>query len=104
MIDKYNTQRLDELSFKRFHYVSQAGGGVAFKSPQIWRISHYKFSMFQLTGLYTWTGKNIMPTNEPYNRGSGRLHGMDIRFEAEKNGISVLATYFVGEYENAYGI
>ena len=45
--DKYNTPTpwMNYLSNGTFHtMISQAGGGVAFyKSPQIWRINHYRF-------------------------------------------------------------
>ncbi len=114
MIDKYNTPTpwMNYLSNGTFHtMISQAGGGVAFyKSPQIWRINHYKFFHVPTdrSGFYTYIkdGEDIWcPTNEPCNskpRKWSASHGMGYtRFEAEKNGISVLATYFVGEYENA---
>ena len=45
--DKYNTPTpwMNYLSNGTFHtMISQAGGGAAFyKSPQIWRINHYRF-------------------------------------------------------------
>ena len=45
--NKYNTPTpwMNYLSNGTFHtMISQAGGGVAFyKSPQIWRINHYRF-------------------------------------------------------------
>ena len=58
--DKYNTPTpwMNYLSNGTFHtMISQAGGGVAFyKSPQIWRINHYRF--FHLptdrSGFYTY--------------------------------------------------
>lgn len=51
--DKYNTPTpwMNYLSNGTFHtMISQAGGGVAFyKSPQIWRINHYRFFHLQPT-------------------------------------------------------
>ena len=45
--DKYNTPTpwMNYLSNGVFHtMISHCGGGVAFyKSPQIWRINHYRF-------------------------------------------------------------
>ena len=70
--DKYNTPTpwMNYLSNGTFHtMISQAGGGVAFyKSPQIWRINHYRF--FHLptdrSGFYTYIKDNDdiwCPTN-----------------------------------------
>ena len=113
-IDKYNTPTpwMNYLSNGTFHtMISQAGGGVAFyRSPQIWRINHYRF--FHLptdrSGFYTYIkdgGDVWCPTNEPCSSKPEKwqaAHGMGYtRFEAEKNGVSVTGTYFVGEYENA---
>lgn len=112
--DKYNTPTpwMNYLSNGTFHtMISQAGGGVAFyKSPQIWRINHYRF--FHLptdrSGFYTYIkDKNYVwcPTNEPVRDKPDKwtsTHGMGYtRFEAEKDGISAVVTYFVGEFENA---
>lgn len=112
--DKYNTPTpwMNYLSNGTFHtMISQAGGGVAFyKSPQIWRINHYRF--FHLptdrSGFYTYIkdGNDIWcPTNEPTPSKPEKwsaTHGMGYtRFEAEKNGIGVTSTYFVGKHENA---
>lgn len=112
--DKYNTPTpwMNYLSNGTFHtMISQAGGGVAFyKSPQIWRINHYRF--FHLptdrSGFYTYIkdGNDIWcPTNEPTPSKPEKwsaTHGMGYtRFEAEKNGVGVTSTYFVGKYENA---
>ena len=112
--DKYNTPTpwMNYLSNGTFHtMISQAGGGVAFyKSPQIWRINHYRF--FHLptdrSGFYTYIkdGADIWcPTNEPCKVKPDEwssTHGMGYtRFEAKKNGLAVNSTYFVGEYENA---
>ena len=92
--------------------ISQAGGGVAFyKSPQIWRINHYRF--FHLptdrSGFYTYIkdGDSCWcPTNEPTKAKPEKwksTHGLGYtRYEAEKNGVSVVATYFIGKYENAF--
>lgn len=113
-IHKYNTPTpwMNYLSNGTFHVMmSQAGGGVAFyKSPQIWRINHYRF--FHLptdrSGFYTYIkdGSDIWcPTSEPCPSKPETweaAHGMGYtRFEAGKNGINVTATYFVGKIENA---
>lgn len=112
--DKYNTPTpwMNYMSNGVFTtMMSQAGGGVAFyKSPQIWRINHYRF--FHLptdrSGFYTYikNGSDFWcPTNEPAKSKPEKwqsTHGMGYtRFEAEKNGIHAEALYFVGEYENA---
>ncbi len=112
--DRYNTPTpwMNYLSNGTFHtMMSQAGGGVAFyKSPQIWRINHYRF--FHLptdrSGFYTYIKDGSTywcPTNEPCKDKPDAwksTHGMGYtRFEASKNGIDVTATYFVGKYENA---
>lgn len=112
--DRYNTPTpwMNYLSNGTFHtMISQAGGGVAFyKSPQIWRINHYRF--FHLptdrSGFYTYIkdGEDIWcPTSEPCRSKPDKwrsTHGMGYtRFEAEKNGINAVSTYFVGKYENA---
>ncbi len=112
--DKYNTPTpwMNYLSNGTFHtMMSQAGGGVAFyKSPQIWRINHYRF--FHLptdrSGFYTYIkdGNEVWcPTNEPTKVKPDEwksTHGMGYtRFEAKKNGLACTATYFVGKFENA---
>ena len=112
--DKYNTPTpwMNYLSNGVFHtMMSQAGGGVAFyKSPQIWRINHYRF--FHLptdrSGFYTYIndgGDVWCPTNEPCKTKPDSwkaAHGMGYtRFEASRNGVHVSALYFVGKYENA---
>lgn len=112
--DKHNTPTpwMNYLSNGTFHtMMSQAGGGVAFyKSPQIWRINHYRF--FHLptdrSGFYTYIkdGADIWcPTNEPCKTKPEEwksTHGMGYtRFEAKRNGVSAVATYFVGKFENA---
>lgn len=91
--------------------ISQAGGGVAFyKSPQIWRINHYRF--FHLptdrSGFYTYIkdGEEVWcPTSEPCEVKPEKwtsTHGMGYtRFEAERKGLRAEALYFVGKYENA---
>jgi len=111
--ENYNTPTpwINYLSNGTFHtMISQAGGGVAFyKSPQIWRINHYRF--FHLptdrSGFYTYIkdGDNYWcPTNEPCKTKPEKwqsTHGMGYtRFEAERDGLDVCANYFVGEYEN----
>ena len=112
--DRYNTPTpwMNYLSNGTFHtMMSQAGGGVAFyKSPQIWRINHYRF--FHLptdrSGFYTFikdADEYWCPTNEPCKTKPEEwksTHGMGYtRFEAKRNGVAVTATYFVGKFENA---
>ena len=106
------TPWMNYLSNGTFHtMMSHAGGGVAFyKSPQIWRINHYRF--FHLptdrSGFYTYIkdGDEFWcPTSEPCKakpESWKSTHGMGYtRFEAKRNGVSVDALYFVGKYENA---
>ena len=114
VVSQYNTPTpwMNYLSNGTFHtMMSQAGGGVAFyKSPQIWRINHYKFFHVPTdrSGFYTYIidGENTWcPTNEPCKCKPDTwkaAHGMGYtRFEAEKNGLQAVSTYFVGPYENA---
>nr|WP_158097912.1 hypothetical protein [Anaerofilum sp. An201] len=111
--DRYNTPTpwMNYLSNGVFHtMISHCGGGVAFyKSPQIWRINHYRF--FHLptdrSGFYTYIrdGKDVWtPTNEPCPTKPEQwrsTHGMGYtRFEARRGGLRAEATYFVGRYEN----
>lgn len=113
VIHSYDTPTpwMNYLSNGTFHtMISQAGGGVAFyRSPQIWRINHYRF--FHLptdrSGFYTYIkdGEAVWcPTNEPCPCKPDRwqcTHGMGYtRFESEKNGLKADTTYFVGPYEN----
>ncbi len=111
--DKYNTPTpwMNYLSNGTFHtMMTQAGGGVAFyKSPQIWRINHYKFFHVPTdrSGFYSYIKDGAdywCPTNEPCKSKPEvwkSTHGMGYtRFEAEKNGVSAVSTYFVGKYEN----
>lgn len=114
IIEKYNTPTpwMNYLSNGTFHtMMSQAGGGVAFyRSPQIWRINHYRF--FHLptdrSGFYTYIkdGETIWcPTSEPCRDKPqvwNAAHGMGYtRFEARKDGLDVSALYLVGKHENA---
>ena len=105
------TPWMNYLSNGTFHtMISQAGGGVAFyKSPQIWRINHYRF--FHLptdrSGFYTYIKDGdvlFCPTNEPVKEKPDHwkcVHGMGYTcFESEKNGLRADAKYFVGPYEN----
>ncbi len=114
VVHQYNTPTpwMNYLSNGTFHtMMSQAGGGVAFyKSPQIWRINHYKFFHVPTdrSGFYTYildSGDCWCPTNEPCKskpESWQAAHGMGYtRFEAEKNGLQATATYFVGPFENA---
>lgn len=114
LIRRYDTPTpwMNYLSNGTFHtMISQAGGGVAFyKSPQIWRINHYRF--FHLptdrSGFYAYIkdGDSVWcPTSEPVCEKPDSwcaAHGMGYtRFEAEKNGLKAQSLYFVGKYENA---
>ena len=114
IIEQYNTPTpwMNYLSNGTFHtMMSQAGGGVAFyKSPQIWRINHYKFFHVPTdrSGFYTYIldGDTYWcPTNEPCKCKPDQwkaAHGMGYtRFEASRNGVEATATYFVGPLENA---
>ena len=111
---RYNTPTpwMNYLSNGVFHtMMSQAGGGVAFyRSPQIWRINHYKFFHVPTdrSGFYTYIkdGEDFWcPTNEPCRSKPEKwtsTHGMGYtRFEAEKNGVLASATYFVGKFRNS---
>ena len=113
VINKYNTPTpwMNYLSNGTFHtMISQAGGGVAFyKSPQIWRINHYRF--FNLptdrSGFYTYIkdgGEVFCPTNEPaFNKPDEWqcTHGMGYSvYNSKKNGLEADARYFIGPYEN----
>ena len=91
--------------------ISHAGGGVAFwRSPQIFRINHYRF--FHLptdrSGFYTYIkdGDSVWcPTNQPVREKPDRwnsVHGLGYtRFEAEKDGLKAEALYFVGKDQDA---
>lgn len=113
-IENYNTPTpwMNYLSNGTFHtMISQAGGGVAFyKSPQIWRINHYKFFHIPTdrSGFYLYMkdGNDFWcPTNEPCKvkpEEWSANHGMGYtRFEAKRDGLAATATYFVGPHENA---
>ena len=74
VLSRYNmpTPWMNYLSNGTLHaMISQAGGGVAwYRSPQIWRINHYRF--FHLptdrSGFYTYIkdGDSVWcPTSEP---------------------------------------
>ena len=112
-INRYDTPTpwMNYFSNGTFHtMISQAGGGVAFyKSPQIWRINHYRF--FHLptdrSGFYTYIkdGNSVFcPTNEPTKEKPDNwscTHGMGYSvFNSEKNGLKADAKYFVGPFEN----
>ncbi len=113
-INRYDTPTpwMNYLSNGTFHaMISQAGGGVAFyKSPQIWRINHYRF--FHLptdrSGFYTYIkdgGTFFCPTNEPVKNKPDQwncVHGMGYtQFHSVKNGLTADAKYFIGKQENA---
>lgn len=108
------TPWMNYLSNGTFHtMLSQAGGGVAFyKSPQIWRITRYRF--FHLptdrSGPYIYlqeadSGAYWCPTFEPAATRPEEwksAHGLGYtRFEAKRNGIGAKTVYFVGPYENS---
>jgi len=111
---RYNTPTpwMNYLSNGTFHtMMSQAGGAVAFyKSPKIWRLNHYRFYNLPTdrSGFYTYIkdGEDFWcPTNEPCHSKPEKwtsTHGMGYtRFDAEKNGVSASAVYFVGKYKNS---
>ncbi|MDO3412562.1 hypothetical protein QWJ34_22545 [Saccharibacillus sp. CPCC 101409] len=112
------TPWMNYLSNGTFHtMLSHAGGGVAFyKSPQIWRITRYRF--FHLptdrSGPYVYIQDAApdadptdywCPTHEPaFNRPDDwrSAHGMGYtRFEASRGGIRARTVYFVGPEENS---
>lgn len=93
--------------------MSQAGGGVTFhKSPQIWRISRYKFFHIPTDrgGPYIYikdktTNQIWNPTFEPCENKLDQwnsIHGLGYtKFFAQKDGVICEVTYFIGEDENA---
>ncbi|MCL6458992.1 MAG: hypothetical protein K6T85_13380 [Gorillibacterium sp.] len=108
------TPWMNYLSNGTFHtMLSQAGGGLAFyKSPQIWRITRYRF--FHLptdrSGPYIYlqdadSGSYWCPTFEPaFSKPTEwkSAHGLGYtRFEAKKDGLAAKTVYFVGSYENS---
>ncbi len=113
-ITKYNTPTpwMNYLSNGMFHtMISQAGGGVAFyRSPQIWRINHYRF--FHLptdrSGFYVYIkdGEHVFcPTAEPVSEKPEKwcaTHGMGYTlFESEHRGIKADLRFHIGYKENA---
>ena len=106
------TPWMNYLSNGTFHaMISQAGGGVAFyRSPQIWRINHYRFFHLPMdrSGFYTYIrdGETLWcPTCEPCPAKPEKwrgYHGLGYTgFEAERDGLRASAVYLVGKYENA---
>ncbi|WP_054941915.1 GH36-type glycosyl hydrolase domain-containing protein [Paenibacillus ihuae] len=108
------TPWMNYLSNGTFHtMMSHAGGGVAFyKSPQIWRITRYRFFHLPMdrSGPYIYvqnaeTGRYWCPTSEPALEKPEvwkSAHGMGYtRFEASQGGIAAQTVYFVGPYENS---
>lgn len=106
------TPWMNYLSNGRFTaMLSHAGGGVAFyRSPQIFRINHYRF--FHLptdrSGFYTYIkdGDSIWcPTGQPVREQPQQwnsVHGLGYtRFEAVHRGLAVKALYFVGKEQDA---
>lgn len=113
VLSRYNmpTPWMNYLSNGTLHaMLSQAGGGVAwYKSPQIWRINHYRF--FHLptdrSGFYTYIkdGDAVWcPTKEPCACKPEKweaAHGMGYtRFSAERDGLHAEATYLVSPLKN----
>lgn len=114
LMDDYRTPTpwMNYLSNGTFHtMISQAGGGVAFyKSPQIWRINHYRFFHLPMdrSGFYTYVkdGESVWcPTCEPCALKPEKweaAHGMGYtRFRAERDRLRICAEYFVSPLENA---
>lgn len=113
VLSRYNmpTPWMNYLSNGTLHaMISQAGGGVAwYRSPQIWRINHYRF--FHLptdrSGFYTYIkdGDSVWcPTNEPCACKPEKweaAHGMGYtRFTAERDGLRTEVTYLVSPLKN----
>ena len=113
VLSRYNmpTPWMNYLSNGTLHaMISQAGGGVAwYKSPQIWRINHYRF--FHLptdrSGFYTYIkdGDSVWcPTSEPCACKPEKweaAHGMGYtRFTAERDGLRTEVTYLVSPLKN----
>ena len=113
VLSRYNmpTPWMNYLSNGTLHaMISQAGGGVAwYRSPQIWRINHYRF--FHLptdrSGFYTYIkdGNAVWcPTSEPCACKPEKweaAHGMGYtRFTAERDGLRTEVTYLVSPLEN----
>ena len=95
-----------------FTMISQAGGNLSwYKSPEIWRIGRYPFYLLPTdeNGLFVYikdlkTGKvwnpNFLPVKETLDFFESR-HGLGYtKFIAEKDGVKVLLTAYVGQ-ENA---
>ncbi|WP_068784718.1 GH36-type glycosyl hydrolase domain-containing protein [Paenibacillus phocaensis] len=108
------TPWMNYLSNGTFHtMLSHAGGGVAFyKSPQIWRITRYRFFHLPMdrSGPYIYiqdadSGTYWCPTNEPAAdkpEAWKSAHGLGYtRFEAKRDGVAAQTLYFVGPYENS---
>lgn len=113
VLSRYNmpTPWMNYLSNGTLHaMISQAGGGVAwYRSPQIWRINHYRF--FHLptdrSGFYTYIkdGDSVWcPTSEPCACKPEKweaAHGMGYtRFTAERDGLRTEVTYLVSPLKN----
>jgi cellobiose phosphorylase len=105
---------MNYLSNGVFHtMLSQCGGGLAFyKSPQIWRISRYRFYNLPIDrpGPYLYirdaeTGEYWCPSFEPVQVRPEKwksVHGLGYtRFEAERKGVKAELIFFVGKEENA---
>lgn len=112
--DDYRTPTpwMNYLSNGTLHaMISQAGDGVAFyRSPQIWRINHYRFFHLPMdrSGFYTYIrdGEDVWcPTCEPCPQKPEKwmgYHGMGYTgFSAEKNGLAADLKFLIGPEENA---
>lgn len=114
LLDDYRTPTpwMNYLSNGTLHaMVSQAGGGVAWhRSPQIWRINHYRFFHLPMdrSGFYTYIrdGEEVWcPTCEPCSTRPERweaAHGMGYsRFSGERKGLQAEETFLVSPHGNA---
>ena len=92
-----------------FTMMSQAGGNLSwYKSPQCWRIGRYNFYNLpvDVCGMFIYikdleTGKvwnpSVIPTDEKLDAWKS-AHGLGYtRFEAEKDGVKISLTCFIGE-------
>ena len=113
IFDNYKTPTpwMNYLSNGTLHaMVSQAGGGTAWhRSPQIWRINHYRFFHLPMdrSGFYLYIrdGENVWcPTCEPCPKKPESwegAHGMGYtRFRAERDGVRAEMTYLISPFQN----
>lgn len=113
IFDNYKTPTpwMNYLSNGTLHaMISQAGGGTAWhRSPQIWRINHYRFFHLPMdrSGFYLYIrdGENVWcPTCEPCPKKPESwegAHGMGYtRFRAERDGVRAEMTYLISPFQN----